>query len=1182
MLTVFLSSTFKDLEAHREAVLNALRIDEDVRVLAMENWTAEPTPPKALCMERVDEADVFVAVVGHLYGFVPDGDDQSVTVAEYERAVANQTPILAFVAKDDFPVPARLWRSDSDPAAQEDFRARVLGEQTVDLKWETPGELATRVTGAVGKFFRTRGVSRENVPSAVQLDVEQYVDRARKKWDKLDLTTVAEPGAVVEETERPDLTRLFIPQDCRRSRPPVSLPRDYLLAEGLDPIKEEAMLDDLRRRWEREERLPVLDLIGREEGSRLVILGDPGAGKSALAAYVLLRLLDAYGRDGISDWRRQLAGHLPFLIELRDWVAREADGKCGGLISYLGYLGEEVGFGFDEAAIEQHLDATPTVLLIDGLDEVFDPDTRKLVAEQIVGLTTRFPKARIVITSRIAGFDAHPFEAADFEVATLDDLSPTQVRAYAERWFALAFSGAPDKAEQKTAELIDTLERRPQLRALAGNPLLLTIMGIVARHRRLARSRAQLYRQALDVLCYAWDYGKGLKLPDDSPLRHFDPDDTFRLLRRVAWHMQGAGEGLRANAIREADLKDVLAEYLREEWGFDKREVRRATQEMIQRLSDRNWILTLRGPHLFGFVHRTFLEYLCAVELAERFRQQQLDASELAEGVASHIGDDSWREVARLLCGELPAAAEALIGAVLDLPGSMNGEGPGFPVAWQLVSEVPPQDLRRFASTADRLTDALYTALASDESFWVSFSDDGDPMKDVAESVSAIEKHSWPGCSPRERGWPTINPKGYLSEQSVAVVLLAARYLWGEAKGALPYGINLVDSGYPSALRGIGLALGDREDAFAYISDRSEGADPDVRRDAVSTLAESFSDRPGVFDLVRSRAEGDADANVRETAVYALAESFSGRPETFGLVQSRAESDADADVREAAVYALAESFSGRPETFGLVQSWAEGDADANVRETAVYALAESFSGHPETFGLIRSWAEGDADADVRRAAVHALARSFSDRPGVLGLVRSWAEGDADAGVRRAAVSALANSFSDRPGVFGLVRSRAEGDADADAGVRQGAVHALARSFSDRPGVFGLVRSWAEGDADADVRRAAVHALANSFGNRDETLEVLYARLQDQSEEVRRAAFFWWVRRAIPSLASPFFAIKAHYSYRGLDPASPVTEESMERVMSETGLTLAEVRTEYERLVDEHGAPLTLAWRSGES
>jgi hypothetical protein len=93
----------------------------------------------------------------------------------------------------------------------------------------------------------------------------------------------------------------------------------------------------------------VLDLIGQDQARCAVVLGDPGAGKSSLVRYLLLRLLEFPGTDAAAAaaaWRRPLEGRLPFLVELRDLIAREAEGKCADFLSYLAYLGEQQGLGF--------------------------------------------------------------------------------------------------------------------------------------------------------------------------------------------------------------------------------------------------------------------------------------------------------------------------------------------------------------------------------------------------------------------------------------------------------------------------------------------------------------------------------------------------------------------------------------------------------------------------------------------------------------------------------------------------------------------------------------------------------------------------------------------------------------------------------------------------------------------
>jgi Domain of unknown function (DUF4062) len=114
IMKAFVSSTFKDLEEHRAKVIAGLRKLPGVQVLAMEDWAADPNQPKRLCLERVRACDVFIAIVGHLHGYIPEGDGHSITQSEYEEALAEGKPILAFVAADNILVSLKLLRQDSN------------------------------------------------------------------------------------------------------------------------------------------------------------------------------------------------------------------------------------------------------------------------------------------------------------------------------------------------------------------------------------------------------------------------------------------------------------------------------------------------------------------------------------------------------------------------------------------------------------------------------------------------------------------------------------------------------------------------------------------------------------------------------------------------------------------------------------------------------------------------------------------------------------------------------------------------------------------------------------------------------------------------------------------------------------------------------------------------------------
>lgn len=459
---------------HLGALINTDQIDawSDDRILAGDEW--DPAIKKAL-----DEADIIVLLISHnfLGSVYCIRTELTEAINRHEAGSARVVPIILSQC---------LWRPLPITRIQ-----CVPKDETQRLKpiedWGRKQAHAwTRVAQQISENVKkVRGDRRPR-------DLTRYRAWARARWEVVDLTALTRPGAEDPDRPRPKLSQLFVPQRARRTRPPQSLPRDWLRRQGLDPFREADRLAEMLRRWEAARPVPVLDLVA--EARALVLLGDPGAGKSSLARWLLLQLLDPPD-ESAPRWRAALGSRLPILIELRELVAREAEGRCKTFLELLDYLDREQGMGLPRAALEAALEREPTLVIFDGLDEIFDPKVRSRIAKEIVGFAHKYPLARVLVTSRIAGFDPGPFETDQtaFVVATLDDLASEQIEAFAKVWFDLDFAGRSAEAERARRDLLDTLRDRPTLRVLAGNPLLLTMMAIVARHERLARSRVGLY-----------------------------------------------------------------------------------------------------------------------------------------------------------------------------------------------------------------------------------------------------------------------------------------------------------------------------------------------------------------------------------------------------------------------------------------------------------------------------------------------------------------------------------------------------------------------------------------------------------------------------------------------------------------------------------------------------------------
>jgi hypothetical protein len=145
---VFISSTFQDLKDHREAVYVALRRLGHESV-AVEDWAATDQPPLERSLADVRASDVAVFLVAWRYGYIPVGEQYSITELEYRAARDAGLPCLVFLTPEDAPWPRKHF--DDDAAAINRFR-RQLVEQSVVAFFDSPATLAAQVAASLHRW----------------------------------------------------------------------------------------------------------------------------------------------------------------------------------------------------------------------------------------------------------------------------------------------------------------------------------------------------------------------------------------------------------------------------------------------------------------------------------------------------------------------------------------------------------------------------------------------------------------------------------------------------------------------------------------------------------------------------------------------------------------------------------------------------------------------------------------------------------------------------------------------------------------------------------------------------------------------------------------------------------------------------------------------------------------------
>lgn len=131
MKTVFVSSTFTDLEAHRRKVWEVIE-EFDVHIRGMERFGARKEAPLQTCINEVEQSDIYVGIVGYRIGSIHKEKGLSFTQLEYERAQDLELETLIYLIDDDAEVKAKHIDRGAEREKLESFKATLKERHTID------------------------------------------------------------------------------------------------------------------------------------------------------------------------------------------------------------------------------------------------------------------------------------------------------------------------------------------------------------------------------------------------------------------------------------------------------------------------------------------------------------------------------------------------------------------------------------------------------------------------------------------------------------------------------------------------------------------------------------------------------------------------------------------------------------------------------------------------------------------------------------------------------------------------------------------------------------------------------------------------------------------------------------------------------------------------------------------
>ncbi|MEG4502665.1 HEAT repeat domain-containing protein [Microcoleus sp. F6_B4] len=803
--------------------------------------------------------------------------DQSWQTLTLQHPLRRNLPTLTRIVPSNFfnerPV-ALLPDAFSWERVAENYMASVksIREQNAELR-----EIlnAQNLDGILGRLT-------DSGPIPAEFNLESYQEGLREQYEYLDLGNLDTRSGEYER--QLTVKEIFIAQNARSCQ--EYLPKDYELPKEIQKllrergdIAAEVRPEDLERyqqAYTQQQADSVLKVINDVNYPYLVILGDPGSGKSTLLKYLALQ------------WTKQSPNQLSsqpihLLIELRKYNRSRDEKECSNFLEFMERGSSWIGH-LNKSILHEWLQAGRAVVMFDGLDEVFEVQKRNRIVDQIHNFTQTYPTVKVIVTSRVIGYQQQRLKNARFHHFMLQDFEPEQIQEFIQKWHELTFTDRLKKAA--SLERLDkAIGESRAIRELAGNPLLLTMMAILNRNQELPRFRAKLYEEASKVLLHKWDFEVKEELSNDKiDPRSIDEEVKQSICGRIAYKMQSSGKGLAGNIISRDDLRQTIAESLS---GLMGTEATACAKLMVDQLRERNFILCFLGGYnedYYAFVHRTFLEYFCGWEFVRQFeKERKLELDGLIQIFREHWRDESWHEVLRLMAGMLDAK---FTGDILEYLIGENGEAENFSnlfLAAQCVSEV--KNRNDIAAIARNLRDR----------------------------VKELTKY---GNITGSKVIEYYRLVYQISRKAIAAVAAT----WKDDPETLPWLKQLAHS----------------------------DDDGDVRVAAVEELARGWKDDPETLPGLKQLAQSDDDWRVRVAAVEELARGWKDDPELFELLCEVAINDPFdhrgkyrwRNPRQTALAAMIDLYPDRPQTLEIVRDRAQNDSDYFFREFAQKKLAE--------------------------------------------------------------------------------------------------------------------------------------------------------------------------------------------------------------------------------------------------
>ena len=582
------------------------------------------------------------------------------------------------------------------------------------------------------------------------------------------------------------------------------------------------------------------------------------------------------------------------------------------------------------------------------------------MVRRIENFLGQFDRNRAIITSRPAGYQRDFFRTEEFPHYQIEPFDDSKISAFIDNWYHSRFQDQAE-AQRRKESLRKALDDNDRIKLLARNPLLLTIIALIHRYQAvLPKERYKLYDKAVETLLTSWDAHK--ELSSDKWLTYLSLDDLRRLMEWLAYwiHTQGNAEDNDSGTlIDQDDLIQQLAEQIKTLKQVDLYKAKQEAKRFVELIRKRTGLLNEQGQDCYGFVHKTFQEYLCAQEINYQ-AENEYDFGIILNHIREHLHDSHWREVLLLLIAQQkPKNAAKAIRVVLT--NKSNYE----------------QWLHR---------DLLFAGNCLAEDPKNLRSTDSGLVEDILERLVEFEVKERVGNKIREQVYQIICSLYETDFQAQVLELL-------KEQSDLIHETRLLKYRHE---------LGEKDQVITILLTRLKDDESVVRRSAVDALGELGNSSETVVNALLAQMD-DYHSFVCWRAAEALGELGNSSETVINALLAGLQND-DSDVRWIPGQALGE-LGNSSET--VINALLAGLQDDDLRGSAVNALGKLGNSSETVINALLALLK-DKNYSVRGSAVNALGNLGNNSETVINALLARLMDDDNSFIRWSAAHALVN------------------------------------------------------------------------------------------------------------------------------------------------------------------------------